>query len=228
MYKKIIMTLMIIFAASNAEAGTQKYYLDDTKRVEGVISGTEANRIKVEGDRIAEVIGLSESFALENDERVGQIFIKAGIGAPKSAIFSVVTEKGKTQDFKLKVKSKLDGQIIVLQNEGLELIKNGRVIGSKHARHDEIVEFIKRGRELNADSKVKGYRDGDLEITLLTVKKSGKYSLEVWKLNNKRSGALVLPEKQFIGSRNTAAVMLEKRELGEGEETKLYKVIYHD
>lgn len=236
--------VVFVMMGTFAKAEVQKYPLNESKRVEGVISGSEANRIRIEGDRIVEVIGLSEDFALESDERLGQIFVKSGFlksgivksggESSKNAVFTVVTEKGKTQDFKLKVKSKLDGQIIFIESKDQEFLKDGKVIGSKHARHDEIVTLIKMGRGLERELKQKPYMAGELEIIPHIQRKSGKYTLEVWELVNKSKKSIILTEKQFAsGIRNipvkqeVAAVMIENRGLESGEGTRIFKVIYN-
>ena len=84
----IIMLLVAFGVCKEAKAGTQKYYLEESKRIEGYMSKNEANRVRVEGDRIVEVIGLGEEFGLESDEKLGQIFIKLlDANSNKKAVF---------------------------------------------------------------------------------------------------------------------------------------------
>lgn len=220
----VLMMLQANAGRSNAghlDAGTQKHTVTENKRIEGAISITEPNRIRINGDRIDEVIGLSEDYALESDGKTGQIFVKAAVDAPKDAVFSIVTEKGKTQDFKLKPKS-IEGQIILLENKD-ELLKDGKVIGVKNARHDEIIALIKIGMNSKKDLNQKAYKKGDLELNPITQRKSGKYTLEVWELKNISKSPIALSEKQFA-DKGIAAIMLDALELQTNEVTRLYKV----
>lgn len=222
-----MLTSIFAILSCSANAGTQKYNLDEMQRIEGHISGTESNRIKIEGDRIVEVIGLNESWALESDEKLGQIFIKAAKEGSPKAVFSVVTEKGKTQDFSLKAKPGQDGQIIIVQNKELEL--DAKIIGSKHARHDELINLIKTGRKLSSDGNPTIYTEGNLEFSSFNEKRVGKYVLEIWSIANKGEQSISLEEKSFVSrAPQTAAIMFEKLDLKKGESTKLYKVNHYE
>jgi len=69
------MSLIVFGVSEEGVAGTQKYGLEENKRIEGYMSRNEANRVKIEGDRIVEVIGMGGEFGLESDERLDQIFV---------------------------------------------------------------------------------------------------------------------------------------------------------
>jgi hypothetical protein len=219
------MSLVVFGVIEEGVAGTQKYGLEESKRIEGYMSRNEANRVKIEGDRIVEVIGLGEEFGLESDERLGQIFVKLlDVNSNKNAVFTVVTEKGKTQDISLKLK-KGEGEFILISQLDSEKASE-KLIGSKHIRHNEIVNMIKYVRGAPLKDKGQGYLSkGGLEIEFEGDKVVGKYRVEVWKLCNKGKSQKILHEKQFTGD-GVAAIMLESRTLREGDETKLYKVIY--
>jgi hypothetical protein len=220
----IIMLLVAFGACKEAKAGTQKYYLEESKRIEGYMSKNEANRVRVEGDRIVEVIGLGEEFGLESDEKLGQIFIKLlDVNSAKKAVFTIVTEKGKTQDISLKLKKGEGEFVLIRQKEEEKAIE--KLIGSKHIRHDEIVSMIKYVRGAPLKGKGRGYLSkSGLEIKFKGDRAVGKYKVEVWSLVYKGKGKKILFEKQFA-SDEVAAIMLESRELREGDETTLFKVI---
>ena len=98
-------------------------------------------------------------------------------------------------------------------------------MGSKHVRHDEIVNMIKYVRGAPLKSKGKGYLSkSGLEIKFKGDRSVGKYRVEVWSLVYKGKGKKILFEKQFANE-DVAAIMLESRALREGEETTLFKVI---
>jgi hypothetical protein len=221
----LIMMLLVAFGiCKEAKAGTQKYYLEESKRIEGYMSKNEANRVRVEGDRIVEVIGLGEEFGLESDDKLGQIFIKLlDTNSGKKAVFTIVTEKGKTQDVSLKLKKGEGEFVLIRQKEEEKAIE--KLMESKHVRHDEIVNMIKYVRGASLKGKGKGYLSkSGLEIKFRGDRSIRKYRVEVWSLVYKGKGKKILFEKQFANE-DVAAIMLESRELREGDETTLFKVI---
>ncbi len=221
----VVLTVLIIAYMESVFAETQRYVLDESKKIDGYISKDEINRIKIEGDRISEVIGLSEDFLLESDEKLGQIFIRANEASEsQKADFTVVTEKGKTQDLRLIVRSKAGGQAILI--ECAEEMDDKKIVGNKHIRHDEIVSLIKLAK--NLPPNIKGQQShvikDNLKVTLLTRRKLGNYTVEIWDLQNIFSKKQSFIEKQFA-SNDTAAIMLDQMFLDAGERTNLYKVL---
>ena len=222
MIRMFVLQVFLLSFSINAHADVQKYRLDQEKKVEGIISSKESNRIAIEGDRITEVIGLGEEFALESEETKGQIFIKA-LGTKKSAIFTVMTEKGRTQDFKLMVKEKVEGQVIILKDDSF--LGNEKILGSKNIRHDEVVSVIKQMLNVSYEFNQSSFVSGVFELTPLSQKKLGKYKVEVWLVKNISGGDLEITEKQFFDKANISAIALEKRILGQGGTTKMYRVL---
>ncbi|RZI47502.1 hypothetical protein EDM53_01595 [Rickettsiales endosymbiont of Peranema trichophorum] len=222
--------LFIVICDSIALASTQEYQLNETRRIHGYIGRSESNRIKVEGDRIVEVIGLDDDFALESDSKLGQIFIKPMVDSATKATFTVITERGKTQDFSLVIKPSIDGQVILLKSD---VSIDVGYIGNKHGVHDEIISIIKVGLDYKSDAKQKAYIENGLEMLLLTQRRIRHHTLEVWTIKNVDDKSVMLAEKSFVknekvlGQMSPIAIMIEDRHLEPNQTTRLYKVRYN-
>ncbi|CAL7960210.1 conserved exported hypothetical protein [Alphaproteobacteria bacterium] len=195
--KKLFLLVFLIMGLTSKAYAAQKYKLNSETRVEASISSNEKNRIVIENDRISEVIGLSEDYVIETEDTQGQIFIKAQDNAKNPAIFSVITEKGKTQDFKLNIAPKAEGQVIIVKDENIEL-QSGKILGLKHIKHEEAIELIKQVLNSHDELKQDYFTSGSLGLKPLVVKKSGKYQVEVWSVKNQSNQNLQLNEKLFL------------------------------
>ena len=205
---------------SNANA-LQKFSFNEGERIEGVISKNELNRLRIEGDRIKEIIGLSKNYHAEGEGKNGQIFIKASIETNEPAIFSIITEKGKTQDFKLLPKSK-KGEVIIV--ETMKAIGNSTTVGVKHKNHGEILEAIKQASI--APRPNIALQETELEgvkASLLVMKQSHGYLVEVWSVTNVSKDSIEIDEKDFE-FKGRQAIALEKLHLKPEESTIMYVV----
>lgn len=220
---RVILLVFCLFGSLSAFAAD--YVINEKKRIIVPISSSEPNRVRVENDRILEVIGLDDTYFLESDEKLGQIFIKADEGG-KDAVFTIITEKGVTQDLKLVRKEKLSSQVVILKLPEDKAL-SGKVMGAKHARHDEIVAIIKDSRKIKASGKGRSYEQGGLQVKLSAKQLLGSYRVEIWELQNVSNSKITLDENQFSGDKNVAAIMIEDRELSMSDSTKLYKIIYN-
>jgi len=218
MRKAWIFILLMMISTTPAYAGVQKYKLDGEHRIEGIISKEEQNRIMIEGDRISEVIGLGEEFVVETEETKGQVFLKVQEQVTSPAIFSVITEDGKVQDFKLSVDAKVEGQVIVVKSEDVELK------GSKHLIHEEVVEVIKHVFHTGDELHQKSFAIAELSVKPLAVRKSGKYTVEVFVVRNQSTAGMKLQEQMFYDNGAILAIGVEDLDLMPMQETKMYRV----
>ncbi len=195
--------------------------------VEGIISNTELNRIKIEGERIKQIIGLSKQYQAEGEPQQGQVFIKADSGVEEPAIFSVITETGKTQDFRLTPK-KQKGEIILI--ETVKGLKENKQIsyGAKHSTHFEIVELIKTiaaepmlGEKLQKEEEKEM---GCFTARLLKIKRANGYLVEIWNLKNSGDITIGIDEKSFEIKGMTVAIAVENLTLNPLESTVMYVV----
>lgn len=222
---KNLLLAIIMIVASTKLLYAKEYKLDENKRLEIGVSASEQNRIKIVGDRIAEVVGMNGEYLLESEERQGQIFIKPQSGA-QDLSFTIISEGGLSQDIKIKPKEGMPGQIIILKGE--EKSRTGRLMGVKHLRHEDIAIILKEMSQKNIDIKAQWQDSGDLKVRKILSERAGVYEVEVWELhNNLAKKSIKLSEKQFNTEDNIAAIMLEDLEIDPKDVTKLYKVKYH-
>ncbi len=226
MNKNMVLISLISLLVSQEAYALQRYEFNEEVRVEGSISIDELNRIKIEGDRIKEVIGLSKEFIVEGDAQNGQIFIKSTSNeSTKPAIFSIITEAGRTQDFKLMPKS-IPGETIIIEGYMKMMTGGGREIGVKHGKHSEIIEVIKKAAVNNYigiefDKK----QTAGLEMTLLGTKNVEGYQVEVWEVKNIMDEAMEIDERGFAAEGNGIyAVGVEQVYLQPGERTRVYAI----
>lgn len=115
MTKRVFYCVLSLWATSPFQAqALQQYVLKDHQKTDVMVSSTETNRISLKGDRIHQVIGVEEAYAVETDEQGGQIFLKALFpeGITPSTL-TLITEKGLTHDLRLKP-CKQEAQSILL------------------------------------------------------------------------------------------------------------------
>ena len=202
----------------------QKFKYNQEVRYEGYISNKEPNRVMIEGDRVKEIIGVdSEYFDVTSDVNTGQVFIRAEEGVKEPLFMTLITEKGKTQDFKLNLKVGAKGQIIVA-----EMARSEKILlkGAKHEMHDAVVEIITnldRG-ELKKQGIIEcSKKEERVKSRLIKEERIGEYEADVWGIKNCGIRQVSLEEKSFADSR-TIAVAIEDKELRAKESTIIYKI----
>jgi hypothetical protein len=228
----LLLLVGVLGNITTALAEAQKYLFDEEKHIEGFISANEMNRIKIQGERISEVVGLDGDFVLESDEVNGQIFIKVAGNATEAtrAEFSIVTESGKTQDFRLRVRANINGQILLIEHSQQNAeVALSQLTGAKNIKHEEIIFLIRRAYDLPTTlQKNKSYKTNNMEIALAGQITSGKYMVQIWEIKNISSKPLELREKQFVvSSEKVMGVAIQNRILLSGEVSKIFKVIQH-
>jgi len=85
-----------------ASASSQNIPMDSQKRVKAVISKDSMNRLAVTNDRITQVFGDEQSYTVQTEEGIGQIFLKPTLeNGDKPLSLTVITENGSVQDMTL-------------------------------------------------------------------------------------------------------------------------------
>ncbi len=92
----------------------QEYVVPLKGQVVVTISDKGVNRISVENDRIAQVIGNEEEYIIESDANLGQIFLSPALKSIQEISLRLLTEREKTIDVKFLVK-KLEPQTITFK-----------------------------------------------------------------------------------------------------------------
>ena len=115
--KQLLLLFMIcvLLFIHLVEAGSNEYQGSSNKRLNIVISQEGVNRIAVERDRIAKVIGNAEEYSIEGDNTSGVIFISSRLIAGEVSPITIITEKGFTQDINLKVQKGKEAKSILIK-----------------------------------------------------------------------------------------------------------------
>ncbi|RYE15439.1 MAG: hypothetical protein EOP34_03225 [Rickettsiales bacterium] len=230
-----MISLSIIFAILGHIAfGAQNYEFTKDIIIEGKISATEINRIKIDGDRIREVIGLSDNYTVQGDNKTGQLFIKnINQTTTAPAIFSIITENNRTIDLKL-TPSSISSETIIIrlkedQNDDKAIYNsNNKIYGSvKYREQERIVELIKSIAQEDFSKLILQERKNDKLLSQMIVKKIiGKSNVEIWEITNISDAAIVIEEKELFEDLNLIrAIAIENRYLNSGSKTKAYVVI---
>ena len=116
----------------------QTYILKDQQKTGVTVSRTESNRISVQDDRIHQVFGVHEFYAVETDEQGGQVFLKALFPEEVTPFtLTIITEKGLTHDLRIQPQD-IEAQSILLKPVK---VQKGSVFHS--SSQQEILDFIK-------------------------------------------------------------------------------------
>lgn len=95
---------LLSFLLTSAYSLAQEYIISSQGQVKANISDKGINRISVENDRIAQVIGNEEEYIIESDANLGQIFLTPALKSIKEISLRLITEREKTIDVKFIVK----------------------------------------------------------------------------------------------------------------------------
>lgn len=118
--KKLIRLLMLaIISIWEQIALAQDYIISQGSQVKVNISAKGVNRIAIENDRIAQVIGNEDEYFLESDPNLGQVFLTSALKASSEISLRFITERDKIIDAKLLV-SPIDPQTIVFKYKAEE------------------------------------------------------------------------------------------------------------
>lgn len=220
--KKIISAIVITICVISSAKAAQKYQINKYDIVSGNISREEPNKIMVEGDRVKEIMGANEElYEIKTDSITGQVYIRVKDKDIKNIFLSLITENGKSQDLKLRIKEKISGQSIIIEVPKSEEVK---LKGAKHRVHEEIgmvVEGVMSDKEVrNLASKTMACNDKKVgkreskskyETELLKELNIEGYKVEVWEIMNCQDEELNLKGKERnFSDKETRAVVIEK------------------
>ena len=203
----------------------------DVKRLEAWASAKDLNRLQMMGERIASVFGAKGTFALEQEEVKGQVFLKIHDSAPPKMDLSIITESGLTQDLTLHVAT-MPGQTILLKPSPKAPTPD--TWGSVTRFSSESVDLIKVMATTQEDS---GYRQQRLlkplnlwrDVDVILVETWTEEGLEghVYLIKNTGLQEKILHEQHFRVSPDVRAIALQDRRLKSGAVLKVYVVAGH-
>ncbi len=226
-----ILCLISLFCSS-ANA-IQTIYVEGDSKFSASISGREANRIKVENDRIKAIKANSGEVSISKEEKLGEVYIKPNQGFTQRPInLFIITEKGYTYQALLLPKSIPSEQIILKNDSDLLTTNDKPIFESKGSYRNRVIELLKAMR---VRAKVEGYSMqesrryvdlGDIEIKRIMSYKSkdkGNLSGEVFNFKNDTRQLIQLEEKMFFKD-GVRAIKIEKQTLLPDESTEIFIV----
>ena len=87
-----VVAIMVIISLTNLYAQAQDYIVSSKGLVRPSISDKGVNRIAIENDRIAQVIGNEDEYIIESDANLGQVFLTPVLKAPQEISLRFLTE----------------------------------------------------------------------------------------------------------------------------------------
>lgn len=132
-----VTNLMVIISAD-----ALVYKGDGNKRLNVDIADSGVNRIEVKKDRIAKVIGNTEEYSIEGDNKTGVIFLSVRGIAGQVLPITIITEKGYTQDINLKVKKANEPKSIIIEKQPPK--EKNQVSVNKKDLKEQVIEAIKQ------------------------------------------------------------------------------------
>jgi hypothetical protein len=213
--RKLVAIIILSLFAHPAYAD---YKLDSNREYSIKIPKDDIVRIKVKGDRIAQVFAKSNYFSLENDPKSGTVFLTNLRDKPYS--FTFITEKGREQSLRL---IPADRDYVIKANFTAKEIEQKSRPGYLHEETMSKVNLAKRLgfydlseptiRQENFTVKAIGYRNfKDLRVR--------KYELS----NHQRQAVLKLKPQDLSFNYEVVMTMLEEDTLQPGAKTQLYTV----
>lgn len=117
-WKVMVLLLMIcgfLLFIHLVYGGSREYWGNSNKRLNIIISEEGVNRIGIEGDRIAKVVGNGEEYSIEGESGSGVIFITSKLRGGEVSPITIITEKGYVQDVNLKVRRGKEAKSILIK-----------------------------------------------------------------------------------------------------------------
>jgi len=251
--KKTIKTSVLwMLGTLIASASSQNIPLDPQKRVKAVISRDSMNRLAVVNDRITQVFGDEQSYTVQTEEGIGQIFLKPTLeNGDKPLSVTLITENGSVQDMTL-VPTERDVATIVLTGRSTsrsvdsakEEIERNR--GFNYQTHPYFQNAAQDNRSSLKNQLVRAMkmlaagRLPALEIEAFTRKQVDGFDIGyksahqvgglkglVYEVANTTTTPIEIDERQFYSS-GDLALSFEKRLLNPQETTNFYILVADD
>lgn len=242
------LTALAIIIATSSYSLAQEYIVPLKGPVTASISDKGVNRISVENDRIAHVIGNEEEYIIESDANLGQIFLSPALKSIQEISLRLLTESERTIDVKFIVK-KLEPQTIIFKynSEAAAPVYNLNptysskqmtpVLEQKNISNNQnqvVIDAIKlvNSNKLKAlDIPILGCLNQNSRLKGIKLVKASQYSFAkqmlviTAEMVNKNKTPVLLEEQDFSNCiKFTNAVALTKNQLALGEATILYLV----
>lgn len=211
--------------------------LDESQTIEVSISKQGLNRITVKGDRILNVFGIVSEYALEADEVLGHVFIRAlpGLISGKSSQpihLTLTTEKGHTQDLRL-VPQDQAPTALILEEDAQEIL-----LSQEPTTRDEIESLVQACQEMRIPL---GYKMAPIDLApfkgphrLVREIRGEKLRAFTYEVHNLSTRPLNLSESDLSDSdfiqiphakkRDIIAICIAKKTINPGERTHVHVI----
>ena len=246
LFKKAkVAAILAIIALTNCFAQAHDYMVPEQGLITASISDKGVNRIAIENDRIAQVIGNEDEYIIESDANLGQIFLTPTLRAPQEISLRFLTERDKIIDAKLMIK-KIEPQTInfkykndanpVNVNTILQPISTS-VTRANQIDSDNATQQIIANLKLAYSNKLPGIKLATLGCLGQTNKLKGLKLVEATQYNlnkqiivkavvtNNQKDELRLNEADFASCMQMVeAIALDKQQLAPKAKTTIYLV----
>lgn len=226
MFNKLITCLLLsIPMLSYAE---QRLFIQEGGNVTANISASSLNRIAVQGDRIANVKGMTGQFQLEKDLNLGQVFIQPNSPEDKAPIhIYITTEQGKTYSLTLLSNDMPAENIVLVSNS----VQDKEISWEKTSSYETtIVNIIKA---MHNDAPLEGFYSSqkaknDYQIPGLSISSrhaylGSKLQGHSYEIKNEMDDDVTLNTSDFYKS-GIRAISILNKSLSPQSKTTVYVV----
>jgi type-F conjugative transfer system secretin TraK len=208
------------------------------------------NRLAVANDRITQIFGDEQSYTVQTEESIGQVFLKPTLeNGEKPLSLTVITENGTVQDMTL-VPTERDAATIILTGQGGIKSTSGEEVGRSGSPYthpsfqnaayeqrpslkNQLVNAMKTltsgqlpEMELDANS-FKTAEVAGFDVNYKAAHQVGAFVGFVYEVRNEMTTPIEIDERRFYSS-GDLALTFEKRVLKPLETTNLYILVAHD
>ena len=248
----MVMAIILTISASNHSLA-ESYVIGPNSKPEIKISTRGVNRIGVESDRIAQVIGNEEEYIIDSDGDLGQVFITPNLKSADNNTISVniITEQGKQIDVKF-IAQDIEPQTVIFKMSSGK--GRGQSLGANNSFNNYASMNNPANNSLSTSSDFKqeiieliqSARNDKLDQTLIkeplcfknqqrvkflrgTEASNDKYTVLQALITNNTKERIRIEEKEFAHCKsNIIAVALDNVILDVSATTKLYLVAKND
>ena len=247
-----LFNLYAVIALTATSALAQDYVVPLQGPLQASISDKGVNRIVIENDRIAQVIGNEDEYIIESDTNLGQIFLTPILKAPKDISVRFVTEQEKIVDVKFAIKTIEPQTVNIKYNQQMKGLNSNSSPNSAVANNvaypminalpqqansnnaaQQIIEMIKlvhQAKLAGIDLPSLGCLKQNPQMKNIKSGQVSQYNLKKQLLikaiiTNKGQEPIFLKEQDFSNCLAfVGAVALDKSELKAGESAIIYVV----
>lgn len=223
MIRELILSLILAVCFVNTSYAKQVKVVNDGDEVKVIISLSELNRIKVEGDRISSLKANQGDLEIIEEPKLGEVYIKPLHNNKEIISLFITTKKGKTY------KLSLDSQDISAEQIFITKKPVGQVeVIAKQNPSKILQKFQKDNKGINI-SKIKPIKQisvNGYELDLIKSKVEGDYISELLIYRNEGDFFADLNPEEFLVDRRNQwiSIAIDNQSPSVGETSTIYIV----